>query len=57
VLGTTPLTRELTSFARSESSKGFNGTPLVVAGLLYLATTIPLTRYVAYLERKTQSAR
>jgi polar amino acid transport system permease protein len=57
VLGTTPLTRELTSFARSESSKGFNGTPLVVAGLLYLAITIPLTRYVAYLERKTQSAR
>jgi polar amino acid transport system permease protein len=57
VLGTTPLTKELTALARSESSRGFNGTPLVIAGLMYLAITIPLTRYVAYLERKTQASR
>ena len=57
VLGVTPLTKELTAFARAEGSKGFNGTPLVIAGLLYLAITIPLTRLVAVLERRNKQSR
>ena len=34
-----------------------NATPLVIAGLLYLAITIPLTRLVAVLERRNKQSR
>jgi len=57
VLGVTPLTKELTAFARSASSETFNGTPLVIAGILYLCITIPLTRLVAVLERRNRRSR
>lgn len=55
VLGATINQKELTNFGRSASAKGFNGTPLVVAGLMYLAITIPLTRAVAAMERRNKA--
>lgn len=57
VLGTTPLTKELTKLGRDEAASSFNGTPLVMAGLLYLVITIPLTRLVAQLEKRNQRSR
>jgi polar amino acid transport system permease protein len=57
VLGTTITSRELTKFARDASGQNFNGTPLVVAGALYLVITIPLTRLVARLENKNRNRR
>jgi polar amino acid transport system permease protein len=56
VLGTTIDSKELTQFGRS-NAQDFNGTSLVVAGAMYLAITIPLTRLVAVLERRTKAAR
>ena len=49
--------RELTTFARDSVSASGNSTPLMIAALMYLAVTLPLTRLVAYLERRTQRAR
>jgi polar amino acid transport system permease protein len=57
VLGVTITQKELTKFGRDAGAEGFNGTPLVVAGLLYLAITIPLTRLVAVLERRNKAIR
>lgn len=57
VIGTTPLTKELTKFGRDAMAQSFNATPLVVVGLVYLAITIPLTRVVALLERRTSRSR
>lgn len=57
VLGTTPVTKELTKFGRDMMSETFNGTPLIVVSLVYLAITIPLTQLVAVLERRTAHAR
>lgn len=44
--------QELTTFARDSVSTAGNSTPLTVAALMYLAVTLPLTRLVAYLERR-----
>jgi polar amino acid transport system permease protein len=49
--------RELTTFARDTVSENFNSTPLLAAAVMYLALTLPLTRLVARLERRTQRAR
>lgn len=57
VIGTTPLTKELTKFGRDIMADNFNATPLIVVGLVYLAITIPLTRLVAQLEKRTARAR
>jgi polar amino acid transport system permease protein len=57
VIGTTPLTVELTKFGRNEMSLTFNGTPLTVIALVYLAITLPLTRVVAQLEKRAARAR
>jgi polar amino acid transport system permease protein len=57
VLGTTSESIELTKFARDGVSRTFSITPLVAAGLIYLAITIPLTRLVAVLERRAAKAR
>jgi polar amino acid transport system permease protein len=57
VLGVTIEQKELTKFGRDAGAAGFNGTPLVVAGLLYLAITVPLTRLVAVLERRNKAVR
>lgn len=57
VLGTTPLTKELTKFGRDFMSDTFNGTPLTVIALVYLAITLPLTRAVARVEKGAAKAR
>ncbi len=56
VLGTTITSKELTQFGRS-NAQDFNGTSLVVAGAVYLAITIPLTRLVSVLERRDKDTR
>lgn len=56
-LGTTIAGKELTKFGRDGVGDEFNGTPLVVAGLVYLVITIPLTRLVAQLEKRNQVSR
>lgn len=57
VIGTTPQTVELTKYGRDWMSLTFNGTPLTVIALVYLAITLPLTRLVAQLEKRTARAR
>ncbi|UJP08999.1 amino acid ABC transporter permease [Microbacterium sp. KUDC0406] len=52
VIGATPLTYELTTYARNGLSMYANATPMVMAALLYLIVTIPLTRLTARLERR-----
>ena len=52
IAGSTVLTKELTTFARDGLTTYANGTTLVMAAMLYLLVTIPLTRLVAVLERK-----
>jgi len=57
VLGVTDATRELTRFGRDFVNLRANATPLVVAGLVYLAMTVPLTRIAALLERRAGRSR
>src|ERR687889_402748 len=57
VIGVAQNQRELTTFVRDENSLTANSTPLMVAALLYLVITLPLTRLVAALERRQQRAR
>lgn len=57
VLGVAMDQRELTTFARDAVTTNQNSTPLVAAAVLYLIITLPLTRLVARLERRTQRAR
>lgn len=57
VIGTTPVTVELTKFGRDAMSSSFNGTPLTVIALAYLVITLPLTQLVAALERRQARAR
>lgn len=57
VLGTTVTSKELTQFGRDAVNQGYNGTPLVVAGVMYLMITIPLTRLVAVMERRSAAGR
>ena len=49
--------RELTTFARDALTSQANATPLVVAALLYLVITLPLTQLVAKLERHNKRGR
>lgn len=53
ILGTTITSKELTKFGK-DGAGDFNGTPLVVAGMIYLAITIPLTQLVGVLERRNK---
>jgi polar amino acid transport system permease protein len=57
VLGSTPTSKELTKFGRDLMTSKFNGTPLVVIALVYLAITLPLTYVVSKLEKRTAAAR
>lgn len=57
VLGVTSTTLEIMKFARDGVSNTANATPLIVAGLVYLALTIPLTRLAGLLERRWKRAR
>lgn len=49
--------RELTTFARDAVSSQANATPLVLAAIMYLAITLPLTQLVARLERHNKRGR
>lgn len=57
VLGFTPLTKELYKFGRDVMTARFNGTPLTVIAIVYVAITLPLTRLVAQLEKRAARAR
>jgi polar amino acid transport system permease protein len=52
IAGSTVFTKELTTFSRDALTTTANGTPLIMAAMLYLLVTIPLTRLVAVLERR-----
>ncbi|HLT96319.1 MAG TPA: amino acid ABC transporter permease [Acidimicrobiia bacterium] len=52
VVGTTPLTRELTKFSRDVMQENSNATPMVIAALIYLVITLPLTFLVRRLEKR-----
>ncbi len=52
VLGSTASTVDIYKFARNSVSDTFNGTPLVAAGVVYLAITIPLTLLARWLEQR-----
>ncbi len=49
--------RELTTFARDLASQTANSTGLILAALMYLIITLPLTQLVAKLERHNQRGR
>jgi len=57
VLGVTATTIELTKYAGDALNTRVNPTPLVVAGLLYLAITLPLSQVVRWLERRAAKER
>ena len=57
VLGVTASTIELTKYAGDALNTRVNPTPLVVAGLLYLAVTLPLSQVVRRLERRAARER
>jgi polar amino acid transport system permease protein len=57
VLGTTPMTKELTKFARDFMIDIRNATPLTVAAIVYLLITLPLTYLVSRLEKRAAQAR
>ncbi|MCU1351528.1 MAG: putative transporter permease protein [Acidimicrobiales bacterium] len=56
VMGSTTQSKELLKFGQ-DAAADFNGTPLMLAGFLYLVITFPLTRLVAQLEKRTKAAR
>ena len=55
VLGVTAATKDLARFGRDGVNQTANATPLIVAGLVYLAMTLPLTQLVAWMERRTKA--
>jgi polar amino acid transport system permease protein len=57
VLGFAVGERELTAFASDNIVTYANASPLMAAAVLYLIITLPLTRLVAWLERRAQRAR
>ncbi len=57
VVGTTPLTRELTKFSRDVVTEQRNATPFIVAAFIYLVITLPLTYLVRRLEKRGARAR
>ena len=57
ILGTTQQTVELTQFGLNAFQQNFNGSILILAGVLYLVITIPLTQLVAWLERRNKVRR
>jgi polar amino acid transport system permease protein len=57
VIGAAANERELTTFARDAVTTNLDSSPLLAAAVFYLIITLPLTRLVAYLERRSQRAR
>lgn len=57
IAGATVQTKELTTFARDSLSQTANATPLMMAALLYLLVTLPLTWLVGRLEKRLDPKR
>lgn len=57
VAGFSITTKDLLAFGRDIATNEFNSTPLIVIGVGYLVVTLPLTRLVAYLERRQAVSR
>ena len=57
IAGTFLWSKELTTFARDANTTYANATPLIMAAILYLLVTIPLTRFSAWLERRLAKQR
>lgn len=57
VAGVAAGQKELTNFGEDALNTYGNATPLMMAAVLYLVITLPLTRLVAWLERRQQRAR
>ena len=57
VLGFTIESKELFKFGRDVMGSTFNGTPLIVIAVIYLVITLPMTRLVAQLEKRSARAR
>ena len=57
VIGTTPVSKELTKFARDFMSTSRNATPLTVVAIVYVIITLPMTYFVRRLERKAGAGR
>lgn len=57
IAGATAQTRELTTFARDSLSTYASATPMILAALLYLIVTLPLTWLVGLLEKKLDPKR
>ena len=55
VLGVTDATKDLARFGRDGVNHSANATPLIVAGLVYLVMTLPLTQLVAWMERRAKA--
>ncbi|MBA2639083.1 MAG: amino acid ABC transporter permease [Nocardioidaceae bacterium] len=53
VLGMAIDEQELTTFSRDALTTNANSSPLLAVAVLYLIITLPLTRLVAYLERRS----
>lgn len=56
VLGVTTDTIDLARFGRDGVNSTANATPLIVAGLVYLIMTLPLTQLVGWMERRSKAA-
>ncbi len=56
ILGVTEGTIDLARYGRNGVFDSANSTPLIVAGLVYLAMTLPLTQLVSYLERRQKAS-
>ena len=57
VIGTTPVSKELTKFARDFMTTTQNATPLTVVAMVYLVITLPLTYLVRRLEKQAGKGR
>ncbi|HSE08757.1 MAG TPA: amino acid ABC transporter permease [Nocardioidaceae bacterium] len=57
VLGVAADERELTTFARDAVTTNQDSSPLLAVSVFYLIITLPLTRLIAHLERRTMKAR
>ena len=56
-LGATTGTVELTQFGKNAFNQSFNGSTLILVGIMYLVITIPMTQLVAHLERRNKARR
>ncbi len=57
VVGMQAVDMDLTSFGQNGLTTYSNATPLFMAAIMYLAISLPLTRVVAWLEKRQQRAR